>query len=1179
MKLKSLTINGFKSFADKTEINFQPGITGIVGPNGSGKSNIIEALRWVLGEQSAKSLRGNRMPDVIFAGSATRAPLNRAEVSIEFDNSDHFLKDQPSELSITRRIYRSGESEFLLNNKKVRLKDIVNLFMDTGLGKESFSVISQGRVESIFNSKPEERRVLIEETAGILKYKKEKERAQKELAQTTDHLDRVTDILTELKRQREPLEQQASIARDYLEQKKQYDYYYLNRLVLEIKKGQIEKQQIDSKLQSVKELLVKYKKDALDQEDTTQKLHAEQKAVETQLDEYQEQFVTLTKQKERLASQKDISEQQKSFQLEKKSKLEKQLSANREELVRITKELTQVNDKVLKLSAQKDKLQIKIDQLRENQQLAPEELEFELREINQKITTKTQQKLQVESELSFLKQNLNKNSEKLDKIKAQQQQLLSDKEHLAHELNAENEKLTQLNAQINDKEQLDVEYQGLKDQYDHQLDTQRQNWYQASRILQKAKARYEALQSVNTSYSGYYAGVREILKNKKQFNGVLGSVAELLDVDDQYALSIETALGTQLQNVVVKDEQVAKKCIQFLTKKRLGRATFLPKTTIKPRYADAKLVDAVKKMDGFIGIGSDLVHSDSQNQSIVQYLLGTILIVDNLDHATKIAGRINHRLKIVTLDGSVMNPGGSMSGGANHNQQNGLLKKRQELQQLEGQLQVMQQKLSQSENDGQRLKLKLAEIAKKAQDNSDALKKQFELQKTIKTKVDEIDLKIEHVDHQLENYQNQIDELSMDKQNQRQQSLQAQLVQLTKDLEILHSELDVKREFSDNQQVLQKESTTKLNDLQTKILEITEELSSIKVHQNELMMQENQLNKGIKNAENQLKEIEEQHSENQLQGSELKEKQEKIASEYEKLKAELTILQQRRSKLHDEVNQAELGLKRVNELQQTTYDEQQKLALQSGKITTKLEQHLTSLTETYQLSFEKAEEQATEKDLDDVLKHLRLLKLGIDELGEVNLGAIDEFERVNERFEFLNDQQNDLNAAKETLLQSMDEMDSEVKTRFKQTFDEVSAAFSELFPQIFGGGKAHLTLTNPDNLLTTGIEITAQPPGKKAQILSLLSGGERSLTAITLLFALLKVRPVPFAVLDEAEAALDDANVARYSQYLRNFDDETQFIVITHRKGTMMQADILYGVTMQESGVSKMVSVALTDVI
>lgn len=1179
MKLKSLTINGFKSFADKTEIDFQPGITGIVGPNGSGKSNIIESLRWVLGEQSVKNLRGSKMPDVIFAGSETRAPLNRAEVEVEFDNSDQFLVGQPESLRITRRIYRSGDSEFLLNGKKVRLKDIVNLLMDTGLGKESFSIISQGRVESIFNSRPEDRRVLIEETAGILKYKKEKEHAEKELKETNDHLKRVVDILTELKRQREPLKEQASVARDYLEQKKQFDYYKLNELVLKIRVGQQQKVKFNEQLVQAQKHLDHYRQASQQQKLQVTQIHEKQQDIEQRLDYLQTQLVMLTQQRERLAGKKDISAQQHQFQIEKVKSLTTQIEETKRSLATFKNQIEEAHQLVTDLMSKKQKLKENIKELEDSQALTSSELEKIIKDLNSQINQQVQQKMQAENEKQLLLRKEKEHQAELDKVNQQVMKLYRDYSGSEELFEKNNQKVKKLQKQLKSAEQqADLSHQ-KRMQLNARLDQQRQNWYQANEVMQKAQTRLEALKSVESSYSRYYQGVRGVLQHRKQLLGIVGSVAEVINVDQQYSKAIETTLGSQLQNIIVKDEITAKKGIQFLTKKRLGRATFLPQTVIHSRFIDKRLLNAAKSIQGFIAVASDLVRYDPDNQNVIRFLLGTTLIAQDVDAATQIAKVINHRYKIVTLQGEVINPGGSMTGGANRNQREGLLQQKQERNVLVDQLQKMQSQLSALEKKSQKIKSRLAAIITQGQDTSKEVECfRHKLQEAWKQK-NESQSRFDEFQRQKKSLETHLNDLNAFDPSERKMELEKQIKGFDSDICKLKLKLGRYKSTAKDAQQEQQKNVATLSEYKQQLVLVTERLSNTQLRLNDVQSQQERMSQSLVQQQAKLQRIQNQQSLNDLHGDELAKKQTIIEHQHTEYTKKVATLKQQRDQLHEQMASAEDQLQRVNELQQASNDEQRKISLQLGRVISKLEQNLQELADKYQITFEKAAKEVTENDLSDVQRHLKLLKRGIDELGKVNLGAIDEFERVNERFKFLNTQQNDLNLACSTLIDSMNEMDEEVKTRFKKTFDKVSMAFSTLFPQIFGGGKAYLTLTNPDDLLHTGIEITAQPPGKKAQRLSLLSGGERSLTAITLLFALLKVRPVPFAVLDEAEAALDDANVARYSQYLKNFDSETQFIVITHRKGTMMQADVLYGVTMQESGVSKMVSVSLADVV
>lgn len=1181
MQLKSLTINGFKSFADKTKIEFRPGITGVVGPNGSGKSNIIEALRWVLGEQSAKGLRGGKMSDVIFVGAQNRAAQNRAEVTLELDNSDGFLKNQPANIALTRRIYRNGESEFLLNQKNIRLRDILTMFMDTGLGKESFSIISQGKVEAIFNSKPQERRALIEETAGVLKYKNEKIKAQQELAETTDHLDRVSDIITELYQQKEPLEQQASIARDYLEQKKQLDYYDLSNLVIEIEEKTETKQALQKKLTQLQLILDKQSQQATKQEQQTVKLDQQRQQIEQQIDTLQAKLIELTRQKERIASRQDMQQQEQRFQAQRQTELSQQIEENQANLVNLKQQAALFEDQCLQLEKQKNELQQKLTEFTTNEKTTPEEIQQQVEQLNEQIVITLQQETKLQSQQAYLKQ--------------EQQRYLQQQDQATEQLAKLDEQITKLSSLIAQKEtqiaqlvtEIDTRQADLAklEQQQQQLsilqDEQVKRWYQASEILQQAKTRRETLENISESYVGYYQGVKSVLQAKKHLPGIIGAVAELLDVPTKYAKAIETALGGQLQNVVTQDEQSAKNAIEYLTTKKLGKATFLPLTTVKSKKLSAIQIQLLENLNGYEGIGADLVQINTSSQSVLHYLLGNVVIAKDLQTALIIAKKLNYATKVVTLNGEIVNAGGSLSGGANKQQKIGLLEQKQQLVKLSDDIMQMQAKLTTLEKIGQKTKQQLQEVKQQVQTATTTIAKIVKQQDEAVKQKEVYATEIKHYQTTKNDLTVQLNQIATAMQDFKQQAKQldnqAQALQVN--LVQLQQQQELKQESLKNIQDIKADSLKVSAQYEQQIAVIVERLQAKQIQLKEISNQQVRLQEVIQKAQTTLTQLNEVVIEEGQSQEDLQAKQTQLANELISLKQTLSQLQAQRTQIHETIATAKTELTRLNQLQHSSYEEQRSLSVQEAKQTTLLEGYLTELSQKYALTFEKAKQQPRHLDSVEVKRKLKLLKLGIEELGEVNLGAISEYERISERYEFLSQQQADLLAAKAQLTQSMNEMDQEVKIRFKQTFEQVAMAFTEIFPQMFGGGQAYLSLTDPNDLLTTGIEITAQPPGKKAQQLSLLSGGERSLTAITLLFAILKVRPVPFVVLDEAEAALDDANVARYAQYLRHYNEQTQFIVITHRKGTMMNADVLYGVTMQEAGVSQMVSVSLEDVI
>ena len=1181
MKLKALTLNGFKSFADKTRIEFTAGLTGIVGPNGSGKSNIIDALRWVLGEQSAKSLRGDKMADIIFGGSESRTALNRAEVSIEFDNADQTLQGLPESVVICRRLYRSGESEFLINNKNVRLRDISELFMDTGVSRNSFSIISQGKVESIFNSKPEERRYLIEEAAGISKYKKEKIKAHAELMETTDHLDRVADIIVELDKQREPLERQASLAKDYLEQKKQYDHYKLSDLVLDIEELKKQVDTANSELQKAERLFNKYSAQNSQQKRVTDELTSKNELIEEKTSAVSKELLELTRQEERITGKQEMSQQERFFQQERATDLKDQLAQNKIDLQESKQRALDLQKQVASKKANLSDLKQKLNDLNEQQYIDPGQLADEIEKIRQKILTQVQLRSSLESKVEYLKQNkdtdLAKNKEqdgKLQEKKEKLEQALTTQKELADKLAISEQKLTEakkrVNSAQNEVNQSEQAYQQKKEQ-----------WYSASDIMHKAQAQLETLNRVAESYGGYYQGAKNVLREKKRLPGIVGSVAELLELSPRYSQAVQTVLGGQLQNIVTVDEQAGKRGIQYLNKNRLGKATFLPRNKVRARKLSATLVAKLDNINGVLGVASDLVKMDPENQAVLNYLLGTTVIVSDLDVALKAAEILNHSARIVTLKGEIINAGGSMSGGTNKQKHLGLLEQKQQHLHLKADIQTMKDKLAELEVAGKRVADQQQEAKQNLRKATESLQDaQKEREKVVK----------EHAEASFVVKHRQADHDSISsvyaQQNERKQQLEQQLVSTQQQLEKAQQDivtyqaaLEKKQTATTEASASQKQYQAQITKLDQEIVLEKERIDALQVQLKEVENQCQHLQVLIEKQSNMINDLTEKDQLHNSSEKDLKGKLSEVKQRIKKASALQEQLAQNKMDLKEKLNQETDKLQRGNELQEAARDEKQQKQLVLSRVNVILDRNLSDLSTQYGMSYEYASQQEINRDTKQVKHQLKLLKMGLDDLGEVNLGSIKEFERISERYDFLEQQQTDLLTAKSQLESSMDEIDSEVKSRFKNTFEKVAASFAQVFPRIFEGGNAYLTLTDPSDLLETGIEITAQPPGKKAQQLSLLSGGERTLTAIALLFAILQVSPVPFAVLDEAEAALDDVNVARYSQYLRRLDNDTQFILITHRKGTMVQADVLYGVTMQDSGVSRMVSVSLADVI
>ncbi|WP_409022603.1 chromosome segregation protein SMC [Dellaglioa sp. P0083] len=1174
MKLESLVINGFKSFADKTTIEFKDGMTGIVGPNGSGKSNIIEAIRWVLGEQSAKNLRGNKMPDVIFAGSGSRSAVNRAEVSIIFDNSDFYIQDNPEKITVTRRLFRDGVSEFLINQKQCRLKDITNLFMDTGLGKESFSIISQGRVAEIFNSKPEDRRSIIEEVAGVLKYKQEKNIATRQLEETKDHLNRVSDIIFELKGQVEPLREQSSLAKDYLTQKKQFDELELSRLVKEIKRQSQLKRDVTHSLDKLLEIDSDYKTKVTAKEQEIVGYRSELENIEKTIDHTQNKLLDLTINKERLMGKSDISTQKKDFEKQKIAELKKEQESVNEQIILKQESLADLDKQSLALQkniTDENMFIEKIDKTLETADVSGQDRSKELRRV---VNDTIQQRTRLQSENEFLQKTLNFDSQ----TKVNDDLLATEQEYLTQVKNDFKTKKAEFNLidnkLINEEKNLAKLKISLKENNDS-YEAQQRRWFEASNILVQAKNKKDNLLLTQNSYNGYYQGVKAILKEKNKFPGLYGSVAELMTVPKEINQAIETALGAQLQQIVVQEESVAKNAIKFLTDNKFGRATFLPISAIKGRsIGDTQRF--VLKYEGVIGIASELIKIEPQFIEISQYLLGTTIIVEEMDTAIKVSRDLNHRVKVVTRTGEVINAGGAITGGKQQHT-SGLLNQKQTILQLDESIQKMQQELEAREVRGNEARVtveKQKEMIQSIELIVVDLKSQYQTTQseltTSRLILEQQELKTtEKYDEFEKNQTDKINNQIKFKDNEQ------KIMALARQIQVANNDIsDIDLQLKNSDQFEQQQQVKKQNHRES-LLVFQEQL---KQQRTNVMLLNNDIQELVEKAtliNQQYQDLLRNTENSQVKEKDIQKELQKFQRQAEEADLKLADFKKNRTNINQTLTEENSHLSRLSELQRNIIADKIKAENKQQQLDETLDEFLAKLASNFQQTFEEAEKVESQKSLEQILAQQKLLRKGLKEIGEVNVASIDEFERVNERYSFLLDQQNDLLEADEQLKKTMMDMDTEVEKRFKASFIDISKKFEEIFPVMFGGGKARLELTDPENLLTTGIDILAQPPGKKVQSLSLLSGGEQALTAITLLFAILRVKPVPFCILDEAEAALDDANVARFASYLKSFHQETQFIVITHRNGTMVEANILYGVTMQESGISKMVSVSL----
>lgn len=1180
--LKRIEIAGFKSFADRTVIEFENGVTAVVGPNGSGKSNITEAIRWVLGEQSAKSLRGGKMPDIIFAGSEGRKALNIAEVTVVLDNSDHFLPLDFTEISVTRRYRRTGESDFYINKQACRLKDIHDLFMDSGLGKESFSIISQGKVEAIFNSKPEDRRGIFEEAAGVLKYKQRKKKAEQKLIETEDNLSRVQDIIYELEDQLTPLAAQSKAAKEFLTLKENLTEIDVSLTVTEIEAAKEIWEVKTTELTTIEEKLQNASKKIHDSEAELFQLRGKRNKLDEQIETQQQQLLQITEVLKQTEGQKNVLIERSKHTLQTASEYQQSLKENVEKVTRYRDDVQDLQAKVTEKRTERESLIEAIKASEQKVQKYSKSSKELLEELRSQYVEVMQEQANTTNDLKYLERQYQQET-------AKNQQSIQKHEELEQQMAAALIKKEQLETTVSVSDQSLTEQREHYTQLKHQLDqkqghlaVKQKNMYQAMNQVQQTKARQKSLQEIQENYSGFYQGVRAVLKHKKQLTGIIGAVAELIEVPKDYTVAIETALGGAAQHVVVATEKDGRAGITFLKQQHSGRATFLPLTTIKPRSISSGVRDRFSNNPGFLGVASEVIHFSDNVSNVIQSLLGVTLLAESLESANQLAKAVNYQYRVVSLEGDVMNSGGSMTGGANkRGNQGSLFSQTQELQTLTEQMEHVEKQLAVNEKEVQQL--------------TDDVKQLNETLEQLRSTGETSRLNQQEMQNKLANQQETITRLTKEKRlfefearelhqflteyHTRKEELTQQQQELNQKKDHLDHEMKQVDQEASQMETLRAKAFERFNQVQANQAVVTEQLAHLNEQAAEKQAQLDEFLVRETALRQQLQQLNNNSTDHQVTEESLAVQVEQLTEKKEQLQTSIQEAKTARQQLQEQVDQIDTGLAEENKQQQQLLTEQTKIEVEKNRSEIKLDNALQYLQEEYTLTFERASEgyQLT-IDKEQAKIEVKRLKRDIERLGPVNLNAIEQYEQVNERYEFLVSQRDDLLDAKEQLFETMGEMDEEVKARFSEVFEAIRAQFKVVFPNMFGGGRAELILTNPEDLLNTGVEIEAQPPGKKLQNLSLLSGGERALTAIALLFSIIRVRPVPFCVLDEVEAALDDANVSRFGHYLSEFDEDTQFIVVTHRKGTMEAADVLYGVTMQESGVSKIVSVRLEEV-
>ena len=1181
MYLKSIEVQGFKSFANKIVFQFHNGITAIVGPNGSGKSNVGDAVRWVLGEQSAKQLRGASMQDVIFSGTENRKPMGYASVAITLDNSDHQLPIEFNEVTVTRRVYRSGESEYLINGTACRLKDINELFYDTGIGKEGYSIIGQGQIDKILSGKPEERRELFDEAVGIVKFKRRKAAAQKKLEDERQNLVRVRDILSELTRQLGPLEKQSETAKRYLAKREELKTLDVNMFLLEMEAHKEEMESLLSKLDnSSRELqeaeeayeAIRRKYEAAEQELEQLSQEAANKQQEANDGKVRQQM--LQGQMDVLKEQiKAARESQENFR-SRTGTIDREISLRTEQLVSSEDEQAAILDEVQTAAEAEEETGLEQDAILASLSHLEQEIEDGKNEIIRLLNQRASTKGKIQRYDTILEQN------QIRKAQVSQQvlRLRSEENEQEDQLSELKEKYQKISEKI---ENLTENSRGLEEQVEvirKELIDDNHQMENGQVAYHREASRLESLKNITERYDGYGNSIRRVMEQKTKEPGLLGVVADLIKVEKSYETAIETALGGGIQNIVTKDEDTAKRMIEFLKKHKYGRATFLPLTSINGRgqFQETKALNE----EGVIGLASTLVKADSQYSGLIQYLLGRVVVADHIDHAILLARKYRYSLRIVTLDGESLSPGGSMTGGAFKNASN-LLGRRREIEELSSSVALLKKDLEalQQTIDGKRRKRN--ELRDKIAALGEQLQKAYLVQNTTKLEISQMEDKkrettsgYRHLKEEGSEIESQMRELTEEKAKiQEELSLSVQREEeLKASIEKLQKELEGEKESYEEQKKKAESIHLKLAGAKQRQEFVLQTIARIKGEIKSFKAEKLSVEENIQAKEQEAKEKTKQIGEMEGEVAALSELQRKAEEEIRSCqeKQKEKSLQQKECFQEREALSERKGL-----LDKENF----RLASQKEKAEEWKESRINDIWEEYQLTPGSAAELKKEEltDRTRLKDQVRTLKNEIKALGNVNVNAIDEFRELSERHDFLKGQHDDLVEAEKSLLEVIRDLDEGMRSQFLERFALIQREFDKAFKQLFGGGHGRLELVAEEDILEAGIRIISQPPGKKLQNMMQLSGGEKALTAIALLFAIQNLKPSPFCLLDEIEAALDESNVSRYANYLRKLTKNTQFIIITHRRGTMAVADRLYGITMQEKGVSALVSVNLIE--
>ena len=1181
MYLKSIEVQGFKSFANKIVFDFHNGITGIVGPNGSGKSNVADAVRWVLGEQSAKQLRGAKMEDVIFAGTQNRKPVGFAYVAITLDNSDHALPVEYDEVTVSRRVYRSGESEYKINGHSCRLRDVTEMFYDTGIGKEGYSIIGQGQIDKILSGKPDERRELFDEAAGIVKFKRRKSAAIKKLENERSNLVRVNDILSELEKQVGPLKQQSEKAKEYLNYKTDLKKYDVNAFLLETDRIRKETAELNGRLKIVDDDLENSKSEYDNTKSEYEAAENQLNDINAQIDENSQTVSALELENQKLQGEINVfTEQIKTFNANKQLHSERLLDIEkdkqnknnsvkelREQYNDLNTELSEYNDKLAAINDTAKALNAEIEgisgQIDNRQNSIYDNLteQSTIKAENQKFVTMLEQLEIKKSELTshIIKGKSDESAQKqvIKSLTAELDNAVGKLEDINNSIEESNTSVTQLKAEIAEK--------------NSEIDKLTQNYH-------REKSRLESLINITERYDGYGNSIKKIMELKDSNPGILGVIADIVKVEKQYETAIETALGGTIQNIVTDKEATAKELIGYLKQNKLGRATFLPLNAIHARNTLEN--EACINEKGVIGVASNLVRVSFEYEGLAKYLLGRILVVDNIDNALLIAKKYKYTLRIVTLEGEQLNPGGSMTGGAFRNSSN-LLGRRREIEELKQSVSNTNKQITQEKAAVADLRNQVAKY-REALDSYNKLLRETHIRKnTIDVNLKQADLKLSEI---IASYGDDIKE---------QASIDSEILKISESRNQVSGNLNL----LDNQnEAARKEIENLGKTLEAKKSEeaaVALKIENLKISHSSIEQKASFINENIERLCKELDNLEEEKTSIQEKIGETKELVSAKQADIELVKNSIEQSERKITAIGEKLEDLRAAKGKVNASHKEFFKKREELnekiillekdSMRLHNQYDRLEESYDSLVDymwnEYELTYSYALELKSDElnNINDIRKQINILKAAIKKLGDVNVNAIEEYKSVSERYEFMKTQHDDMIEAEESLMKVIEELDEGMRAQFTAKFEEIKVEFDKVFKELFGGGRGTIELVEGEDILEAGILIISQPPGKKLQNMMQLSGGEKALTAIALLFAIQNLKPSPFCLLDEIEAALDDSNVGRYANYLHKLTKHTQFIVITHRRGTMSAADRLYGITMQEKGVSTLVSVDLIE--